>query len=68
MTHIIKDKKMSKNPIIKDVTDFGVDIADNGFVISYSGKDADGDYQSAKIVVTSEEDLVSEIRRVIKLV
>jgi len=53
---------MAKNKlIVKDVNDFNVDIADNGFVLNYSGQDGEDNWQSAKVVVNNQEQLFEEL-------
>jgi hypothetical protein len=56
---------MSKKPVIKEVSDFNVEIADNGFVLNYSGRDADDDWANVKVVLTSAEQLADEINKII---
>lgn len=56
---------MSKKPVIKEVTDFNVEIADNGFVLNYSGRDEESDWATVKVVLTSVEQLIDEINKVV---
>jgi len=59
---------MAKNKlIVKDVNDFNVDIADNGFVLNYSGQDGEDNWQSAKVVVNNQEQLFEELVKVIAM-
>jgi hypothetical protein len=58
---------MAKKEIIKDVSDFNVEIADNGYVLNYSGNNSEGDWKNTKIVVTTIDELISEIKRIVAL-
>lgn len=55
---------MPNKEVTKEVTDFRVDIADNGFVIEFSGYDKDGDYASNKRVVMSVQELHQAIDKI----
>jgi len=57
---------MSKKDIVKEVNDFSVDIADNGFVLNYSGRNNDDDWTSAKLVFTEVGQLVAKIYEIIE--
>lgn len=46
---------------------FSVYMYDNGFMLEVSGKDADGEYKSAKIMVATGEQLVALIAEVIEM-
>lgn len=56
---------MAKKEVVKEVEDFNVEILNNGFVIGYSGRTEDDDYAMTKLVLTTEEDLFAEIRKVL---
>jgi hypothetical protein len=59
---------MAKNAkIIKEVSDFNVEIADNGFVLTYSGKTEDDDWVNSKVVITSVDDLVKTITDIVSM-
>jgi hypothetical protein len=59
---------MAKNAkIIKEVSDFNVEIADNGFVLNYSGKTEDDDWVNSKVVITSVDDLVKTITDIVSM-
>ena len=57
---------MAKKEVVKGVTDFNVEIADNGFVLSYSGEAANGDWASAKRVVTDSNSLTQAILKIVQ--
>ncbi len=46
---------------------FSVNMYDNGFMLEVSGKDADGEYKTAKIMVTTGEQLVALIAEVVEM-
>ena len=53
--------------VVKGVTDFNVAIFDNGFTLTYSGNNAEGDWSDAKIIVPDIEKLCDLIRNVVTL-
>jgi len=57
---------MSKKDIVKEVNDFSVDIADNGFVLNYSGRNNDDDWVNTKLVFTEVGQLVAKIYEIIE--
>lgn len=57
-----KDRSVTKN-----VTDFNVAIYDNGFTLTYSGNNDDGDWADAKLIVPSVDQLVDLIKEVVSL-
>ena len=56
---------MAKKEVVKGVTDFRVEIADNGFVLEYSGEDVNGDWANAKRVVANASDLGQAIMKIV---
>ena len=56
---------MAKKEVVKGVTDFRVEIADNGFVLEYSGEDVNGDWANAKRVVANANDLGQAIMKIV---
>lgn len=56
-----------KAKITKEVSDFNVEIADNGFVLNYSGKTEDDDWVNSKVVITSVDDLVKTITDIVSM-
>jgi len=57
---------MAKKEVVKGVTDFNVEIADNGFVISYSGEDINGDWANAKRIVGDHNALTQAIIKIVQ--
>ena len=58
--------KRDKREIVSGVTDFSVSFADNGFVVDYSGQDDEENWQSAKIVVTSMDEMLDTTRDIME--
>lgn len=56
-----------KAMIVKEVNDFNVEIADNGFVLNYSGRTEDDDWVTTKVVITSVDDLVKAITDIVSM-
>jgi hypothetical protein len=46
---------------------FSVYMYDNGFMLEVSGKDADGEYKTAKIMVATGEQLIALIAEVVEM-
>jgi len=46
---------------------FSVNMYDNGFMLEVSGKDADGEYKTAKIMVATGEQLLALIAEVVEM-
>ena len=46
---------------------FSVNMYDNGFMLEVSGKDADGEYKTAKILVATGEQLIALIAEVVEM-
>jgi len=46
---------------------FSVNMYDNGFMLEVSGKDADGEYKTAKIMVATSEQLIALIAEVVEM-
>lgn len=57
---------MAKKEVVKGVTDFRVEIADNGFVLEFSGEDANGDWANAKRIVGDPNALVQAIMKIVQ--
>jgi hypothetical protein len=53
--------------VTKEVTSFEVEIANNGFVLAYSGRNKKNDWTNDKIVVPNTQSLVAEIERLVGL-
>lgn len=58
---------MAKNAVTKEITDFNVSIYDNGFTVTYSGRDDNDDWTDAKLIVPSVEELHKVIDDVVGL-
>ena len=43
---------------------FSINMYDNGFMIEVGGKDANGDWKTAKIMVTSVDELLAIVKEV----
>ena len=54
-----------RSEVISDVTDFSVTFADNGFIIEYTGNDADENYSHVKKLVMTLDELIAEVKEVI---
>jgi hypothetical protein len=46
---------------------FNINMYDNGYMLEVSGKDADGDYKTAKIMVATSEQLLALIAEVVEM-
>lgn len=57
---------MAKKEVVSGVTDFRVEIADNGFVLEFSGQDVDGDWANAKRIVGDPNALVQAIMKIVQ--
>ena len=57
---------MAKKEVVKGVTDFRVDIADNGFVLEFGGQDVDGDWANAKRIVGDPNALAQAIMKIVQ--
>ena len=53
--------------VTKEVSNFEVELANNGFVLTYSGHNDKGDWVNDKIVVPNIQSLVAEIERLVGL-
>ena len=52
---------MSKK-ITKEVDYVQINFADNGFIVEYSGQNEDSDYRNAKILVSSVDEMIEQIK------
>ena len=52
---------MSKK-ITKEVDYVQINFADNGFIVEYSGQNEDNDYRNAKILVSSVDEMIEQIK------
>ena len=46
---------------------FSVNLYDNGYMLEVSGKDADNEYKTAKIMVSTSEQLLALIAEVVEM-
>lgn len=53
--------------VTKEVNRFEVEIANNGFVLVYSGRNDKDDWTDDKIVVPNTQSLAAEIERLVNL-
>jgi hypothetical protein len=52
---------MANKKVVSNVESFNVEIADNGFMISYYGHAEDGEYIQEKMICKGTPELFSEI-------
>jgi hypothetical protein len=55
-----------KLPVVKEVGDFNVEFADNGFVLNYSGQDENDDWSTSKLVLFDLDSLVTAIKDIVE--
>lgn len=51
--------------VTKEVSDFSVSLANNGFVLEYSGRNEEDDWTQDKIVMPDMNHLIKEIERIV---
>lgn len=51
--------------VVKNVDSFSVEIADNGYIIQFSGDDENDNWVNNKRVVTNDEQLMSTIGTIV---
>lgn len=54
-------KKIS-DKLVKVNENYSINMYDNGFMFEISGRDAENDYKSAKIMVSTVEELVALVK------
>jgi hypothetical protein len=59
-------KKIS-DKLVKVNENYSINMYDNGFMFEISGRDAENDYKSAKIMVSTVEDLVALVKEAAEL-
>ena len=59
-------KKIS-DKLVKVNENFSVNMYDNGFMLEISGRDSDNEYKSAKIMVSTVEELVALVKEATEL-
>jgi len=50
--------------IVKEVSNLSIDFAANGFVVKYSGRNEEADWQSIKQIFTNFDDLTAHLQYV----
>lgn len=55
---------MINNKLDKVSDSYTINRYDNGFMIEVSGRDADGDWVTSKVICNTEEDLITVIKQV----
>lgn len=65
--HMVKENKMAKVTTVSDKLakvgeSFTVNMYDNGYMVEFSGRDKKEEWKSAKILVSSIDELVSLIK------
>ena len=57
-----KSVKKISDKLVKVNENFSVNMYDNGFMLEISGRDSDNEYKSAKIMVSTIEELVALVK------
>lgn len=53
--------------VTKEVKSVNIDFADNGFILTYSGRDDQDNWTDAKLILHSFEEVFKQVERVYKL-
>jgi hypothetical protein len=53
--------------VSKEVESVTIDFADNGFILTYSGRDFDDNWSDAKIIFNSFEEVFEHVKNVYNL-
>lgn len=62
-----KSVKKISDKLVKVNENFSVNMYDNGFMLEISGRDSDNEYKSAKIMVSTVEELVALVKEATEL-
>jgi len=62
-----KQVKAISDKLAKVNENFTINMYDNGFMIEVGGRDADDEWVTAKIMVTTVEDLVALVRETVDM-
>jgi hypothetical protein len=62
-----KTVKKISDKLVKVNESYSINMYDNGFMFEISGRDAENDYKSAKIMVSTVEDLVALVKEAAEL-
>ena len=57
-----KTVKKISDKLVKVNENYSINMYDNGFMFEISGRDAENDYKSAKIMVSTVEELVALVK------
>lgn len=57
-----KTVKKISDKLVKVNENYSINMYDNGFMFEISGRDAENDYKSAKIMVSTVEELVTLVK------
>ena len=53
--------------VVKKVSDFNVDIYDNGFTLRYTGEDDNDSWAEVKVIVATVDELCEHIKEISNL-
>lgn len=62
-----KTVKKISDKLVKVNESYSINMYDNGFMFEISGRDAENDYKSAKIMVSTVEELVALVKEAAEL-
>jgi hypothetical protein len=62
-----KTVKKISDKLVKVNESYSINMYDNGFMFEISGRDSENDYKSAKIMVSTVEDLVALVKEAAEL-
>jgi hypothetical protein len=62
-----KTVKKISDKLVKINENYSINMYDNGFMFEISGRDAENDYKSAKIMVSTVEELVALVKEAAEL-
>ena len=57
-----KTVKTIGDKLVKADSNFSINVYDNGFLIEVSGRDADDEWATAKIIVSTVDELITLVR------
>ena len=62
-----KTVKKISDKLVKVNENYSINMYDNGFMFEISGRDSENDYKSAKIMVSTVEELVTLVKEAAEL-
>lgn len=62
-----KTVKKISDKLVKVNENYSINMYDNGFMFEISGRDSENDYKSAKIMVSTVEELVALVKEAAEL-